>query len=78
MLRRWKKQVGIVVASLLVLSMTGCAESGGSEIPYPNLTDIKRIKDKLLTKEEQDTAIEDLSFEQINHRGQAIADIEKR
>ena len=49
------------------------------EIPYPKLaTDIKRIKDKLLTKEEQDTAIEDLSFEQINHRGQAIADIEKR
>jgi len=77
MVRVLQKTFGIAIASMVVVSFAGCADTTGLELPYPKLAAVKRIKDKLLTKDEQDAAIQDLSLEQENHRGKAIEAIEK-
>ena len=80
MLRRLGKTTVCAAALAIALSLGGCAGTGedGLSIPYPKLGTIKRIKDGLLSKDEQNKAIEDLSEEQANQRDKAISDIEKR
>ncbi|MDH3579557.1 MAG: hypothetical protein OEM91_02895 [Hyphomicrobiales bacterium] len=60
----------------------GIALTGGcsvtESIPYPKLSSVKKIKQKLLSKDEQDAAIRDMSLEQQSHRKAAEREIEKR
>jgi len=80
MLQRSRKFMACVLAATLVLSLGACAGTGEDPVglSYPKLGAIKRIKDKLLSKDEQDEAIRDLSEEQAGQRDAAIDDIEKR
>ena len=80
MLQRSRKLTARVLAAAIVLSLGACAGTGddGIGLPYPKLGAIKRIKDKLLSKDEQNEAIRDLSEEQASQRDSAISDIEKR
>ena len=54
----------------------GCSVT--ETIPYPKLSSVKKIKQKLLSKDEQDAAIRDMSLEQKSHREAAEREIEKR
>jgi len=80
MLQRSRKVMTCVLAAALALSLGACAGTGEDPVglSYPKLGAIKRIKDKLLSKDEQDEAIRDLSDEQASQRDAAIDDIEKR
>jgi len=80
MTRRLGKTLACAIALAIALSLGGCAGTGddGLALPYPKLGTIKRIKDKLLSKDEQSEAIRDLSEEQASQRDSAISDIEKR
>ena len=73
-----QKSLGVAAATMIALSVSGCAETTGTETSYPKLAVVQRIKAKLLSKEEQEAKIKDLSLEQENHRGKAIEAIEKR
>jgi hypothetical protein len=73
-----RKMLGLSIALMVAASIVGCADTTGEGVPYPNLAKIKLLKDKVLSKEEQDAAMQDLSLEQENHRGKAIQAIEKR
>ena len=76
--RRLRKYLGLCLASALLAGLAGCADTTGIAIPYPNLAAVERIKAKLMSKEEQEAAIEELSLEQEHHRGDAIKAIEKK
>ncbi len=47
-------------------------------IPYPRLSSVKKIKNKILSREEQDEVIRNLSTEQKQHQTSAIREIEKQ
>ena len=74
---------GKLTKTLAMLALgAGVALTGGcavtESIPYPKLSSVKRIKQKLLSKKEQDDAIRDMSLEQQSHRKDAEREIEKR
>ncbi len=54
--------------------ITGCAVES---IPYPRFATVKKIKSKILSREEQDEVIRDLTAEQEQHKTSAIREIEK-
>ena len=54
--------------------ITGCAVES---IPYPRFATVKEIKSKILSREEQDEVIRDLTAEQEQHKTSAIREIEK-
>jgi hypothetical protein len=54
--------------------ITGCAVEA---IPYPRLSTVKKLKNKILSREEQDEVIRDLTAEQQQHQTSAIREIEK-
>jgi hypothetical protein len=80
MLLRSRKLMTYALGTAIVLSLGACAGTGEDPVglSYPKLGAIKRIKDKLLSKDEQDAAIRDLSKEQASQRDSAVDDIEKR
>ena len=55
-------------------SLTGCAVEA---IPYPKLSSIKKLKTKILSREEKDEVIRDLAAEQEKQQKTAISEIEK-
>ena len=65
-------------AGLLIAGLAGCADSSPVEIPFPQISDVATAKDKLLSKEEKDATIRDLSSEHQSHKDSAIQEIEKR
>lgn len=77
MLRILRKPVALAAAALLVAGLGGCADSSPVEIPFPQLATIA-AKEKVLSKDEKDAAIRELSTEQQNHRDTAIEKIEQR
>ena len=56
------------------VAISGCAVES---IPYPKLGIAKKLKNKILSREEQDDAIKDLTAEQTQHKSTAIKQIEK-
>jgi len=56
---------------------TGLAGCAIEAIPYPKLSTVKKLKNKILSREEQDEAIRGLSTEQEQHQKTAIQEIEK-
>jgi hypothetical protein len=65
-----------IILGLLAMcvGITGCAVEA---IPYPRLATVKKLKNKILSREEQDEAIRSLTAEQEQHRTLAIREIEK-
>lgn len=57
---------------------TGIAGCAVESIPYPRLSSVKKIKNKILSREEQDEVIRNLSTEQKQHQTSAIREIEKQ
>lgn len=55
------------------IAVTGCAVES---IPYPTLGVAKKLKNKSLSREEQDDVIKDLTAEQTQHKSSAIKQIE--
>ena len=78
MARSILKSLRLGCALVCLIALSGCGETAGLEIPYPKLATVQKIKAKLLSKEEQEAAIQDLSLEQENHRDKAIKNIETR
>lgn len=58
----------------MCIGITGCAVES---IPYPRLATVKKLKNKILSREEQDEVIRDLTAEQEQHQTTAIREIEK-
>lgn len=56
------------------ISLSGCAVEA---IPYPKLGIGKKIKNKILSREERDDVIKSLTAEQTQHKATAIEQIEK-
>ena len=56
---------------------TGLASCAIETIPYPKLSTVKKLKNRILSREEQDEAIRGLSTEQEQHQQTAIQEIEK-
>jgi hypothetical protein len=80
--RHWRKPgfrpgpaLAFVLAAGFATATAGC---GAETIPYPQLSSVKKMTSKLLTREEKDAAIQDLSLEQKRHRSQAEQQLEKR
>lgn len=55
------------------IAVSGCAIE---TIPYPKLGIAKKLKNKILSREEQDDVIKDLTAEQAQHKSTAIKQIE--
>jgi len=62
--------LGLIGMSIAVSS---CAIEA---IPYPTLGIAKKLKNKILSREEQDDVIRDLTAEQTQHKSSAIKQIE--
>lgn len=58
----------------LTVGLSGCAVES---IPYPTLSTATKLKNKILSREEQQEVILDLSTEQQKHQSSAIDTIEK-
>jgi len=69
----------IAVFALLAAFVAVAAGCSAAEvIPYPNLGTIKRMKERLLSKEEKEEEIRELTFEQKHHQAEAERELEKR
>jgi hypothetical protein len=55
------------------ITVSGCAVE---TIPYPKLGIAKKLKNKILSREEQADVIKDLTTEQTQHKAVAIQQIE--
>lgn len=69
------------IASVLVgvlAGLTGCSDASVLSIPRQSLATVAKLKNKVLSKEEQDSAIRDLSLAQETHQDKALEEIEKR
>ena len=55
-------------------TITGCAVES---IPYPRFATVKKLKNKILSREEQDEVIREMTAEQEQHKASAIHEIEK-
>jgi len=55
-------------------ALAGCAVEA---IPYPELSSVKKLTTRLLSRSEQDEAIRVLTAEQKQHQNTAIREIEK-
>jgi hypothetical protein len=64
----------ILVVAALAAMLGGCASSGSSGIDLPDLT---RIPQKLLTKDEQQRAVQDLSADKVRQQADAVKQIEQ-
>lgn len=76
MLRIRQKPLMAFMAALVCLSLGAC--SAAPELPYPKFSSVKRVTKKLLTSEEKNAAIEQMSLEQKQHRQQAEQELQKR
>lgn len=56
----------------------GCADTSPIKIPFPDLSAGNQVKSRILSNEEKNEAIGDLTREQESHRDAAIKEIEKR
>lgn len=65
----WKKPVRIIGLGTALLALAGC--SAAESIPYPKFSSVKRITKRVLTREEKDEAIRELTAEQQRHQKQA-------
>lgn len=69
---------GVLIALLTLLgtsiAVSGCAVES---IPYPTLSTPKKLTKRLLSRDEQDEVIRELSAEQTRHKSSAINAIEK-
>lgn len=72
---KYKKVVLIVGLLGFAAGLSGCAVES---IPYPKLSTAKNLKNKILSREEQQEVIRDLSAEQAQHETSAISAIEKK
>ena len=57
----------------MTIGVSGCAVD---TLPYPKLGIAKKLKNKILSREEQDDVIKDLTAEQTQHESTAIKQIE--
>lgn len=71
-----KKNKAVLFVALLSASvgLAGCAVE---TIPYPKLSTAQKLKNRILSREEQQEVIRDLSAEQAQHETSAINKIEK-
>lgn len=76
MQRFWARSAIIAVLSGLLAVTGGCAATDA--IPYPKLGSIKKVTKRLLSREEKEEAIRELSLQQQSHRSRAEQEIEKR
>ncbi len=72
----WKKPAMILGLCAALTALAGCAAT--EAIPFPKLSSVKRITKRVLTREEKDDAIRDLTIEQKKHREEAERELEKR
>lgn len=63
-----------LLTATLCSALAGCAVE---TIPYPKLSSVKTLKNKILSREEQEDVIRNLSAEQQQHQSTAIQQIEK-
>lgn len=68
------RTVGLVIALMTGLGLNGCAVES---IPYPTLSTPKKLKDRILSRDEREEVIRDLSAEQASHQSSALEKIEK-
>ena len=78
MLHRCRRIAIFAVLAATCGGLGGCADSGSLNIPFPDLSATDKVKSRLLSNEEKDAAIGDLTREQASHRDAAIKEIEKR
>lgn len=68
--------LGLSAVLALAALLAGCAAT--ESLPYPNLGTVKRIKERILSKEEQEAAIKEMAEAEKTHKEQAIKEIERR
>ncbi|MEC9367930.1 MAG: hypothetical protein VX871_04485 [Pseudomonadota bacterium] len=71
-----RRVFGVAAAAVLTLALGGCAAT--ESLPYPNLGAVKRIKERILSKEEQDAQIKEMAEDEKSHKDKAIREIERR
>ena len=72
----WTRTATALALSGLLVVPGGCAATDA--IPYPKLGTIKKVTKRLLSREEKEEAIRELSVEQQNHRSKAERELEDR
>lgn len=72
---KYKKTVLIAGLLSMAIGLSACAVES---IPYPKLSTAKNLKNRILSREEQQEVIRDLSAEQAQHETSAISTIEKK
>ena len=68
------RTVGLAAIFVAGIALSGCAVES---IPYPTLSTPKKLKDRILSRDEREEVIRDLSAEQASHQSTAIKEIEK-
>ena len=78
MLRHFRGGATVLAAVLIAALLAGCTDSTIMNIPSQSIATVEKLKNKVLSKDEQDSAIRDLSLAQETHRKEALSEIEKR
>lgn len=78
MLRELGKTTLAVGLAVTLLGLAGCSDASVLSIPRESLATVVKLKDRVLSKDEQDSAIKDLSAAQETHKESALEEIEKR
>lgn len=78
MLRGLTTRTTALALTVALLGLTGCSDASLLSIPRESLATVVKLKNNVLSKDEQDSAIKDLSSAQETHRDQAVEEIEKR
>lgn len=68
-----KATVWFLLAAICFAGLSGCGRT-----KYPSLSDLTDLGQGILSPEQQQQTISDLSKEQQNHGSQAVEEIEKR
>ncbi len=78
MLRKLQKTITAVGLSVTLLGLAACTDGSVLSIPRESLATVVKLKNNVMSKDEQDSAIKDLSAAQESHQTEALEEIEKR
>ena len=77
-MRQFNKYKKVVLIAGLLGFTAGLSACAVETIPYPKLSTAKNLKNRILSREEQQEVIRDLSAEKAQHETSAITAIEKK
>lgn len=69
MLRHRTRPLIALGLAAAMLALTGC--STAQQLPYPKFSSVKRVTKKILTREEKDAAVQEMTLERTKQQKQA-------